>query len=294
MDPSLPPIHFNHLYIVLDDKTYRAIQASDFLCIAFPGLERRSTRTAAGETWSGTYFYCQDNYLELFGESTGRHWTHRAAAGWAGLAFSVDHPGGAAAVKQSIQETFGYTPYNELRQLKTADKTVNWFHYVRLAEALGVDSFDAWVMEYHPDIFAHKGLPIPPSGQLTRQAYLAPWNQDPRSPQDCTGRRDGPVFSRVIGATLTMGPQVAGRFSQVLQALGFTLAQETGQVTLSTNGFDLTIRVQSRDAAPSGYRLSSLRLAMARPSVAPATFVFAPGSRLILNDQLTAEWLFGE
>lgn len=293
MDLSLPPIYFNHLYIVLDDKTYRAIQASDFLCIAFPGLERRSTRTAAGETWSGTYFYCQDNYLELFGESTGRHWSHRAAAGWAGMAFSVDQPGGADAVKKRIQEVLGYTPYSELRQLKTTDSAVNWFHYVRLAETLGVDSFDAWVMEYHPDIFAYKGLSIPPTGQLTRQAYLAPWNQTLES-LECAGRREGPVFSRVTGATLIMGPQVAGRFSQVLQALGFTLAQETGQVTLSTSDFVLTIRIQSRDAAPNNYRLSSLHLKMARPSVAPATFVFAPGSRLILNDQLTAEWLFGE
>ncbi len=291
---QLPPIYFNHLYVVLDDKTYRAIQASDFLCIAFPGVERRTTRTAAGEAWSGTYFYCQDNYLELFGQSTGRHWTPRAATGWAGLAFSVDRPGGAAAVRRRIEENFGYTPYSELRQLKTAEKTVNWFHYVRLAESLGVESFDAWVMEYHPDIFAHKGLAVPPSGELTRQAYLAPWNQDPRSPQECASRRESPVFTRVTGATLTMDPRIAGRFSQVLQALGFNLAQETGQATLSANGFSLTIRIQGRDAAPSGYRLSSLRLAMARPSVAPSTFVFAPGSRLVLNQDLTAEWLFGE
>jgi hypothetical protein len=294
MNSSLPPIFFNHLYIVLDDKTYRAIQASDFLCIAFPGMERRSTRTAAGEAWSGTYFYCQDNYLELFGESTGRHWTPRAAEGWAGLAFSADRLGGAAAVQRRIEEEFGYAPYHELRQLETASKTVNWFHYVRLAETLGLESFDAWVMEYHPDIFAHKGLDIPASGELTREAYLAPWNADPRSPQACGSRREGPVFSRVTGATLTMGPGAAGRFSQVLQALGFAQAQETGQVTLSANGFAVTIRIHSEDGAPPGYRLSSLRLAMARPSVAPTTFVFAPGSRLILNSDLTAEWLFGE
>jgi len=33
---------------------------------------------------------------------------------------------------------------------------------------------------------------------------------------------------------------------------------------------------------------------MIRPSVAPITFVFAPGSRLILNEDLTADWIFGE
>jgi len=296
MNPStpLPPVYFNHLYIVLDDKTYRAIQASDFLCIAFPGMERRSTGTAAGERWTGTYFYCQDNYIELFGESTGLHWTPRAAAGWAGLAFSTDRPGGAGAVRQKIEAEFGYTPYYELRQLESLGKTVNWFYYVRLAESLGLRSFDAWVMEYHPDIFAHKGIAVPPSGELTRQAYLSPWNRNPQAAPGCDGRREGPVFSHITGATLTMKPQAASRFSLILQALGFRQARETGQVTLTNNGFSLTIRSRSGEGAPGGYQLSSLRLAMSRPSVAPSAFVFAPGSRLILNDDLTAEWLFGE
>ena len=70
LSSTLPPVFFNHLYVVLDDKTYRAIMGSDFLQIAFPGKEKRATLTAAGETWSGAYFYCQDNYLEFFGSGS--------------------------------------------------------------------------------------------------------------------------------------------------------------------------------------------------------------------------------
>ena len=54
----LPPVLFNHLYVVLDEKTYRAVLGSDFLRTAFPGFERRASTTAAGEKWSGAYFYC--------------------------------------------------------------------------------------------------------------------------------------------------------------------------------------------------------------------------------------------
>jgi hypothetical protein len=294
MPTQLPPIFFNHLYVVLDDKTYRAIQASDFLRSAFPGKELRSTVTAAGETWSGTYYYCQDNYLEFFGVSTGRHWRSGAQEGWAGVAFSTDRSGGVEAVRRMVRESYGYDPYYELRKLDIAGKAVNWFHYVRIGEQVGLESFDSWVMEYHPDIFSLKGIPTPASGELSRRAYLSPWSQDGKSGPGGEWKRAAPVFSRVLEATLNMDSAHAGNYIKILQALGYKKKDETGQVLLTGNGFTLTIRVQNGEATPPGYRLSALRLEMVRPSVAPITFVFAPGSRLILNENLTADWLFGE
>jgi hypothetical protein len=290
----LPPIFFNHLYVVLDDKTYRAIQASDFLRSAFSGREQRSTVTASGETWSGTYYYCLDNYLEFFGESTGKHWLAGAQEGWAGLAFSADQPGGVNAVRKMVETNFDYEPFYELRKLAVGERNINWFHYVRLAEQVGLDSFDSWVMEYHKDIFKIKGIPLPASGELSRRAYLSPWNSNGGGAARQEKTRSVPVFSRVIGATINMGPAHAALYSRMLQALGYAQKDESGQILLSAHGFTLRICTQSEEAAPPGYRLSSLRLEMIRPSVAPITFVFAPGSRLILNDDLTADWLFGE
>jgi hypothetical protein len=291
---NLPPIFFNHLYIVLDDKTYRAIQASDFLHSAFPGRELRSTHTAAGETWSGLYYYCQDNYLEFFGESTGLHWLSGAQIGWAGLAFGSDQPGGVEAVRSQIAARTSIQPFYELRQLIVGDQNINWFHYVRIAEQLGLDSFDSWVMEYHPDIFDLKGIPLPASGELSRRAYLSQWNREGSSPASREKRRSAPVFSRVIGATVNMSPGHASHYSKILQNLGYVLKEETGQVILSGKNFIITIRMQSEEATPPGFRMSSLRLEMIRPSVSPITFVFAPGSRLVLNADLTADWFFGE
>src|SRR5512133_1468564 len=153
---SLPPVFFNHLYVVLDDKTFRAIQGSDFLQIAFPGKESRSTLTAAGESWKGTYYYCQDNYLEFFGSgngpmtgkaSRGGHWQTGAQEGWAGLAFSTSQPGGAAILRQAITNAFDYEPFYELRQLRAGEKSINWFYNLNLVETMGIGSFDSWVME---------------------------------------------------------------------------------------------------------------------------------------------------
>lgn len=313
---SFPPVFFNHLYIVLDDKTYRAIQSSDFLKIAFPGLEKRATRTAAGETWYGTYFYAQENYLEFFGSATGPvmastsrsgHWHAGAQEGWAGLAFSVDQPGGANAVRDAILNKFGYEPFHELRQLITKDQPVNWFYNIKLAERLGLGSFESWVMEYHPEIFSYKGIPLPDSAELTRKAYLSPWNKE-RPPMKAKpsqmasadaahsvtpipGTSNQPVFSNVIGATIHMDDQRANRFAEILQLLGYQHQHNGITHSLSAHGFTLTI--QPEEAANDGYRLSVVRLAMARPSIAPMTFVFAPRSRLVLNDDLTADWYFG-
>ncbi len=343
---SLPPVYFNHLYVVLDDKTYRAIQGSDFLQIAFPGKEKRSTLTAAGETWSGTYFYCQDNYLEFFGSGNGPvtgsasqsgHWQAGAQEGWAGLAFSTDQPGGVNAIRQALRGAFGYEPFYELRKMQAGDKTINWFYHVKLAEPLGLGSFDSWVMEYHPDVFAYKGIPLPPAGELSRLAYLSPWNkprepmkekepvkssgakaavtgeepgsaQTPAAPKSESGSRTParstprtaasrpeplpqPVFSRVTGATLHIDAHRAERFARILALLGYTKSDQDKALTLTAHGF--TLRILPEDAGPAGYRLSSLCLAMSRPSVAPMTFVFAPGSKLVLNEDQTAVWEFG-
>lgn len=318
----IPPVYFNHLYVVLDDKTYRAIQGSDFLRIAFPGVERRATLTAAGETWYGSYFYCKDNYLEFFGESTGPlmgtaarsgHWHVGAQEGWAGLAFSTDQPGGVSAVREALQMRYGFEPFSELRQMQTSEKTINWFYHVRLAERLGLGSFESWVMEYHPEVFAHKNIPLSADGQLTRLAYLSSWNQERKQademitpkttephlsvPKKETGasRPPGsvhqPVFTRVTGATIHMDAARAGRFAEILEMLGYAKTTSGDQISLSAHDFALDI--QPEECAPEGYRLSKLRLEMSRPSVAPMTFVFAPRSKMILREDLTAEWIFG-
>lgn len=311
---SVPPIYFNHLYIVLDDKTYRAVQGSAFLQTAFPGYERRATLTASGESWAGSYFYCQDNYLELFGESAGRHWHPGAQAGWAGIAFSSDQPGGVRAVRDAFNAAFHHEPFNELRQVRIGDKTINWFYHVKLAERLGLGSFDSWVMEYHPDIFNHKGISLPSNGGLTRQAYLSPWNQKhavdplpiaappPAPPSGESGPGEDktagskpvsgtPVFTRITGATIHLDERRAERYAEILTLLGYQRSESGGALDLSAHGFTLQIRPESD--GPAGYRLSSLRLAMARPSVAPMTFIFAPGARLDLREDLTAELCFG-
>ena len=349
---DLPPVYFNHLYVVLDDKTYRAIQASDFLRSAFPGMERRGTLTAAGETWYGTYFYCRDNYLEFFGASTGRHWQPGAQDGWAGVAFSTDQAGGVAKIRQALIDRYHYTPFSELRQLRTPQKTVNWFHQVKLVERLSLGSFDSWVMEYHPEIFSHKGIELLSESDLTREMYLSPWNKDrweplpanespapaktaspteeqPTSTTHGTGKDDEraaampkgkeishqparvrkdervpptftpnemnfprtPIFSRLTGATIHMDSARAEHYADILQMFGYEKEKSASTLALSAHGF--TLLIKREEAAPPGYRLSSLRLEMARPSVAPMVFVFATGARLALNENLTAEWFFG-
>lgn len=325
--PNLPHVAFNHLFIVLDDKTYRAVTGSDYLRVAFPGVEHRSTRTAAGEKWKGTYFYCQDTYLEFFNSGSspvsglvepGGHWLPGAKEGWAGLAFSTSQTGGSAALRKAIQGSLGYEPFHELRGLVAGEKIVPWFYTVKLSDRLELDSFDSWLMEYTPDIFRHKGLAIPPGGQLTTRAYLAQWNAERQPalpnkkdemPEEVTEKQSArrsstnepgatqllpvapPVFSRVIEATIHLDAPRAARYAETLALLGFVQGSE-GDVTV-LEGPDFRLRIAPENRAPAGFRLSSLRLAMARPSVAPMTFVFAPRSRLTLNDDLTAEWRFG-
>jgi hypothetical protein len=282
---SIPKVSFNHLYLVLKDSTYRAILSSDFLRTAFPGMERRTTYTESGEWWSGAYYYCQNNYLELFGASAG-HWIGGAQEGWAGLAFSVDNPGEAAEIKAVIQTELGYEPNFRLRRLQTGSQAVNWFYLTTLSEQVKLESFDSWVMEYHPDIFDLKGIDHEVGDPLTPTAYLSSWNQ----PQP--DRRFPPIFSRIAEVTLRMAPEPAERFLRVLQLLGYAQSDEDGVPVVDANGTCLRFLPEM----PQGkrYRIHSIRLAMTRPSVAPNTFIFAPGSRLVLQEDGFADWYFGD
>jgi hypothetical protein len=285
-------VHFNHLYLVIPDQTYRAILVSGFLETAFPGIERRVTTTAAGEHWSGTYFYTRENYIELFPASSG-HWEEQAAEGWGGLAFSVDNPGEIKQVADAFIAEFGTTPPCQLRELVLANgQKVNWFYHMRTAGPVGLASFDSWVMEYTPEIYALKGLPVPEDGALTRQAYLNQWNRPrPKKPGI-----HPPVFTRVTGATLRMGRDYTERFAKVMAVLGYAKREEDGVTIIEgpRQKKEITLRFLPEEPDGDHYRVHAITLEMARPSAAPTTFVFAPGSKLMLKEDLTAEWVFGE
>jgi len=278
-------ITLNHIYLVLLDKTYRSVTGSDFLRTAFPGMERRTTLTAAGESWFGTYYYGFDNYLEFFSDWAG-HWIPQAEEGWGGLAFSSDEPGGVETVQALLRENFGYEPYRTLRQFQDGS---NWFHYVSLAETVGQDSLDAWVMEYHPDIFAQRSLPVGPNGELKTEDYLSAWNQ-PRKPVPGTVIQQ-PVFKRIINIDVCLQESAAAKLARILALLGYAHEARGHDHILSAHGTTLCL---SSPTDAGCYTIRSLKLEMTRPSVSPATFVFSPGSRLTLNEDLTADWFFGE
>lgn len=277
-------ITLNHVYLVLLDKTYRAVTSSDFLRTAFPGFERRTTLTAAGETWFGAYYYGVDNYLEFFSDWAG-HWQPQAAQGWGGLALSCDRPGEVDQVARLIEENLGYTPFRTLRKLQDG---TNWFHYVRLSDRLEQDNFDAWVMAYHPDIFTQRNLLPAEDGRLSTESYLSKWNKPRKQEAGVITRQ--PVFNRIISIDLCLSASDTQRLVDILTILGYTKTTRGDDLLLSNE--NASICLLSRPG-PGCYTIRSVKLELSRPSVAPATFVFAPGSRLTLYEDATAEWVFG-
>src|ERR1700742_2236745 len=82
---KLPPVHFNHLYVVIDSLDLVALQKSDFIKNKFGPVVTRVTSTGDGTTWIGTYINGADSYLEIFDpHGTGE------PSGNAGIGFSVD------------------------------------------------------------------------------------------------------------------------------------------------------------------------------------------------------------
>jgi hypothetical protein len=129
------------------------------------------------------------------------------------------------------------------------------------------------------------------AARKTESGARNPARNSPRSVVLQSNFHAQPVFSRVTGATLHMDHRPARHFAKILTLLGYAKGTSGEAMTLSAHGF--TLKILPEEYGPSGYRLSAVRLAMSRLSVAPMTFVFAPGSRLVLNADMTADWEFG-
>jgi len=58
-------IKFNHLFVVVDDSTYKFLSDSIFAIKAFSSFSESNTKTDT-ESWSGKYLFGKNHYLEIF------------------------------------------------------------------------------------------------------------------------------------------------------------------------------------------------------------------------------------
>ncbi|MCA0894936.1 DUF5829 family protein [Microbulbifer agarilyticus] len=135
----------NHLVVVLDEQSIRAIEDSEYLK-NFVDYEKTVVTASDGTSWTGRYLIGRSTYIEFFaaGDYPG------VVAGDLGMAIGPDQVGGIDILEKNLSASgakFGRT----IQKRNFDGEEVDWFHLV------GMDTNEVlfWAMEYIPGYFEH-------------------------------------------------------------------------------------------------------------------------------------------
>jgi hypothetical protein len=149
---SAPPVHFNHVFAVLDAETAASLDA---LPAELAVLERRTT-SADHDSWTGFYLYGRETYLELFapGGSSG------SAPGDLGLCVSVERAGGLDRIARRLDSPADRFE-TDVRVKKSDGRSTPWFRYGGPHSWPEKGPIVMWVSEFLPPF------------KIDRRGYLA-------------------------------------------------------------------------------------------------------------------------
>jgi hypothetical protein len=272
---QVPPVFLNHVVIVVDSATYRAVAGSDLLRREFAGFEQRTTTPASGRTYSATYLYGQHTYIEFFQPFSGA-----PRVGIGQIALGVEERGAEHAVMERLAADGQHLVYYSLATRRRGAEDVPWAYDVTWlpdSEPARVPWFVWSVMEYHPE-FLHRwypDLPTDSAGVSRAAARAREWK-----PHGYLGD--------VVGVTFALDSADAQLFALALSAMGYAVNREAD--TLRARGPEIEfVLVPVRDGRRGAL---ALRLALRRPKAGKRVYTFGASSVLRFGDGPTAIWTF--
>ena len=254
---TLSPISLNHVFVVLDPKTYDDIVKSDFLHTEFAATEQRAT-VRADQSYRGTYLYGFSTYLELFQS------TEAAARGFklndAGIALGLEAPGAIVDLQTKMAAKIPAHQSTITRQY--SDEQLPWFYLVEPKDF----PFRTWVMEYHPSFLAQWN----PSTVATANEGIARNLVIDRYKSIVDDAPKEPCFRDITSVTLAVDKDTISKLSQLYQLWGMRLRAKGGVVTLESP--DLAIHLVPETATARGIQQIEFRLNRMPKDPAPRRF----------------------
>lgn len=211
------PVYLNHLYLVVDARTYDAISGSAFVKDRFAAFSQDATVTGDGAFWSGAYLEGRRTYIELFRASAER------PAGTSGIGLGVEQEGGIERCERRLLEA-GLSDFSTGLQTRARGaEQVPWFYLLEFKSQSEGLLLEYWIMEYHRDYLRgrRRDLPAAPPG-ITREEYQARSYDPSRLLEDVTGLTVAlyPEQSRSLLATLSALGYATERSASVSVAIG--------------------------------------------------------------------------
>ncbi len=278
-----PPVHFNHIYIVIDDDTYDEIKNSEFIQKEFGGILEDSTTTEKGETYRGGYLIGRKTYIEFFNS----HGLEGAKEGTVGIGFSTQKEGDLEIIYNRFNSEFGDTAVKDLREFVSGEKKYPWFYTVSSVKEDNKLPFTCWVMEMHPIHLKFFGATPDSNGIISREAYWDAVNKmttaysgKPYIPEKC--------FDDIIDLNLVLTKNELERFEKELSACGYIKSVDSNITIFSGPGVQITVEVKDKPT----YRISSLMFTLENP-LEPNDISLGKNAKLSITSNGLGEWQFG-
>jgi Family of unknown function (DUF5829) len=275
--PSNQIAHLNHFYATVDAETAAAIRDSAFVK-RFANLEVRTTQGTTS-TWTGTYLYGRQTYVEFFGPDDFQIAGKPAPVGSWGIGVSGDRPGHVAELKSRL-EAVGLEAVVELDTRTFGERKVPWFSALtalsRHGNSGGIDDVvSAWAMEYAPSYFdLPEAAKEPAEGAediISRERYQSDLYQQ-RMMRDVT---------RV---ELDVGAKDFARIEPLLTAAGFRIRQSGSRVVADGEETDFVFHLTGQMG------LRRVEFSLNAPLASEVHIIGK--SRLSVGPGGTAVWIF--
>jgi hypothetical protein len=282
--PQKRAVFLNHVLVVLDPDTYQAIAESEFLREQLGSSLKTRTVNMDQRSWTATYLYFERTYLE-FCEPAGTTDVKRKE-GDAGINFSVDRVSDLQLVFDTFKKQPGTDPARKTRHVKSsAGEQVAHSETVVSQESSALPRFNTWVQAYHPDYLKLHKIPIPESGEVTRETMRKLFSE-----RFGYGTNKDALGADVIGVTLALGPEEAQRLDRELAAFGYAKTKEADAVEYA--GPDFALRVVPESASKRGYKVISVKIALRKEPKESRELRFGPRCVLRIHKDKTADWIF--
>lgn len=268
-----PIVYLNHVYVCLDSTTYASIVESEFLKDRFAYVETRTTYADNGASWTGTYIWGENTYLEFFdiGDVENK--------GWSGIGYCVEMENGIDSLHNRLSDEGVTNLARGLRTRKVEKREIPWFYWFGFSneDSTATILLNTWLMEYHREYIEYKYQDIDPDSiSITRRLYNKKYY------------RDDLLLDDVIEIELAVDEFDFKNLLGELRNYGYRMELKGESVTAV--GPEIKIIVRPRSEDNSG--LCRIRFALTDKRYEPQTVQFGSKSRLILHEDRTAEWFF--
>jgi hypothetical protein len=238
-------ILLNHLFVVIDPETYRAIAKSEFVRTEFAAIEQRATERA-DQSYRGMYLYGANTYIEFFQSA------EMAAQGYklreVGIAFGVEEPG--AIVDLETRMSSKLAAHKSTVTRKYSDDHLPWFYMLQAKDF----PFRTWVMEYHPSFLAQWN----PSTKQAANEGIARATVLDRYKSVIDDPPKDPSFRDITGITMAADKDLTAKLTQLYQLWGMRARTKAGVVSFEAG--DLAIHLVPETPTTRGIQQIDFRL----------------------------------